>query len=45
LNDQFKENEMGMACSKHGEKRNAYGILVGKPEATEKPGHSWEYNI
>jgi hypothetical protein len=23
---------MGIACSTHGEKRNAYRILVGKPE-------------
>jgi hypothetical protein len=23
---------MGRACSTNGEKRNAYGILVGKPE-------------
>jgi hypothetical protein len=27
-----KENKMGRACSTNGEKRNAYGILVGKPE-------------
>jgi hypothetical protein len=27
-----KEDEMGGACSNHGEKRNAYRILVGKPE-------------
>jgi hypothetical protein len=27
-----KENEMGWACSTNGEKRNAYRILVGKPE-------------
>jgi hypothetical protein len=31
-NDQLKENEMGMACSRHGEKRNGYRISVGKPE-------------
>jgi hypothetical protein len=23
---------MGRACSMHGEKRNAYRVLVGKPE-------------
>jgi hypothetical protein len=27
-----KEDEMGRACSTNGEKRNAYRILVGKPE-------------
>jgi hypothetical protein len=27
---------MGRACSTNGEKRNAYGILVGKPEG-ERP--------
>jgi hypothetical protein len=27
-----KEDEMCRACSTHGEKRNAYRILVGKPE-------------
>jgi hypothetical protein len=31
-NDQDKEDEMGKACSTNGEKRNAYRILVGKPE-------------
>jgi hypothetical protein len=29
---QVKEDEMSRACSTNGEKRNAYGILVGKPE-------------
>jgi hypothetical protein len=32
MNDQIKEVEMGRACSRHGEKGNAYRILVGKPE-------------
>jgi hypothetical protein len=45
LNDQVKEDEMGRACSKQWEKGNAYGMMVGKPEATKKPGHRWEYNI
>jgi hypothetical protein len=31
-NDQVKVDEMSRACSTHGEKRNAYRILVGKPE-------------
>jgi hypothetical protein len=29
---QVKEDELGRACSTNGEKRNAYRILVGKPE-------------
>jgi hypothetical protein len=31
-NNQVKEDEMGEPCSTHGEKRNAYRILVEKPE-------------
>jgi hypothetical protein len=31
-----KEDEMGGACSTSGEKRNAYKLLVGKPEG-ERP--------
>jgi hypothetical protein len=27
-------DEMGGACSKNGEKRNAYRLLVGKPEGS-----------
>jgi hypothetical protein len=27
-----KEDEMGGACSTNGEKRNTYGMLVGKTE-------------
>jgi hypothetical protein len=27
-----KEDEMGRECSKHGDKRNACEILMGKPE-------------
>jgi hypothetical protein len=30
--DQIKENEIGGACSTYGETRNAYNVLVGKPE-------------
>jgi hypothetical protein len=26
---------MGRACSRHGEKRHAYRILVGKPEGEQ----------
>jgi hypothetical protein len=31
-NDKVKEDDMGMACSTHGENRNACRTLVGKPE-------------
>jgi hypothetical protein len=35
----MKEDEMGRACSVHGEMRNAYKIFTGKPEVktTQKP--------
>jgi hypothetical protein len=40
---------MGRACSKNGEKRNAYSILVGKPEAKRPLGRPrrsrWVDNI
>jgi hypothetical protein len=39
---------MGRACNTHGEKRNAYRILVGKPEEKRplgKPRRRWEYNF
>jgi hypothetical protein len=29
---------MGTACSTNGEKRNAYGILMGKPEGKRPVG-------
>jgi hypothetical protein len=29
---------MGRAYSTHGEKRNAYRVLIGKPEGTRPPG-------
>jgi hypothetical protein len=39
---------MGRTCNVHGEMRNAYSILVGKPEG-KKPlrihRHRWEDNI
>jgi hypothetical protein len=39
---------MGRACSRHGEKRNACRILMGKPEgkgSLERPRCRWEDNI
>jgi hypothetical protein len=39
---------MGGACSTNGEKRNAYGLLVGKPEGKRplgRPRCSWVDNI
>jgi hypothetical protein len=39
---------MGRACSTNGEKRNAYRILVGKPEGERtlgRPRRKWEDNI
>jgi hypothetical protein len=46
--DQVKEDEMGRACSTNGEKRNAYKILVGKPEGKillKRPTRRWVNNI
>jgi hypothetical protein len=40
--------EIGRVCSTHGEKRNAYRILVGKPAGKRplgRPRHRWEDNI
>jgi hypothetical protein len=43
-----KEDKMGRACSTNGENRNAYRILVGKPEVNRplgRPRRRWEVNI
>jgi hypothetical protein len=48
LNNQVKEDEIGRACSTNGEKRNAYRLLVGKPEGKRpqgRPRHRWVDNI
>jgi hypothetical protein len=42
--NQVKEDEMGRACRRNGEKRNAYRILVGEPEGknpSERPRCRW----
>jgi hypothetical protein len=39
---------MGRACSTHVETRDAYRVLVGKPEGTRSVGRHrrvWEVNI
>jgi hypothetical protein len=39
---------MSRACSTHGEKRNEYKVLVGKPEGKRplgRPRRRWEDNI
>jgi hypothetical protein len=39
---------VGWACSPNGEKRNAYRLLVGKPEGKRslgRPRHRWVDNI
>jgi hypothetical protein len=43
-----RENEMGGACGKNGEKMNAYRLLVGKPEGKRplgRPRRRWLDNI
>jgi hypothetical protein len=37
-NDQVKEDEMGRAVARMGEKKNAYRILVEKPEGKRPLG-------
>jgi hypothetical protein len=46
--NQIEKDEMGGACSKYGEKRGAYRILVGRPEVRRplgRPRCRWEDNI
>jgi hypothetical protein len=47
-NYQVKKDEMGRTCSSKGEKRDAYRILVGKPEGKRtlgRPRRRWKVNI
>jgi hypothetical protein len=39
-NDQVKKDEMGRACITHGDKKNAYGMLVGKLEGKRPLGRT-----
>jgi hypothetical protein len=39
---------MGRACRTHGEKRNVYGVLMGKPDGKRplgRPRSRWEDDI
>jgi hypothetical protein len=38
LNDQVKKDEMGKECNMHGEKRNSYKVLMGKPKGKRPLG-------
>jgi hypothetical protein len=44
----FLEDGLGRTCSTNGEKKNAYKILVGKPEGKRplgRPSHRWVDNL
>jgi hypothetical protein len=48
LNNHVEEDEMDGPCSTNGEKRNAYRLLVGKPEGKRplgRPRRRWVDNI
>jgi hypothetical protein len=46
LGDQIKKNEMGGTCSTYErERRDAYRVLVGKPEGKRALGRPREDNI
>jgi hypothetical protein len=45
--NKIEKNEMGGACRRYGEKRDAYRILVGRPEGSTplgRPRRKWEDN-
>ena len=44
VGDKIEEDEVGVACSMYGEKRNLYMVLVGRPDGKrplEKPSFTW----
>jgi hypothetical protein len=44
----MEEIELSGACGTHGEKRDVYSVLVGRPEGKRplgRPRHRWEHNI
>jgi len=46
--DLIKNNEMGGACSKYGDRRGTYRVLVGSPEGKRpfgRPRRRWKDNI
>jgi hypothetical protein len=48
VGDEIEKNEMGGACSTHGERRGVYRVLAGKPEGKiplGRPRSRWEDNI
>jgi hypothetical protein len=48
LYDQIVKKGMGRVCSTDGERRDEYGILVGRPEVKrplERPWGNWKDNI
>jgi hypothetical protein len=48
VHDQVKDDEIGWSCSTNGEKRNAYRMLMGKPEGKRPlggPRRRWVGNI
>jgi hypothetical protein len=47
-NNRVKEGEMGKACSTHGDNRNAYRVLVGRPEGKRplgRPRCRWDDHV
>jgi hypothetical protein len=39
-NNRVEEDDVGGTCRRNGEKRNAYRLLVGKPEGKRRLGRS-----
>jgi hypothetical protein len=46
--DKIRKTGMGWACGFVGDERDAYRVVVGKPEGNGQLGrqkHKWDYNI